>query len=86
MTESISWQEMKLATLNQCKTVLRQVKIHEHIHKDNGTVVLWHQEAAAANLNLLTKSLAAGFVDLFFKSVYISSKKVDDTQFEIPSK
>lgn len=30
---------------------------------------------------LLIKSLAAVFVDFFFKSVYVSSKKVDNTLF-----
>lgn len=85
MHESTSQQGMKSATPNQYKTtVLRQMKFQENIHKDK---TLWScniRKKLQEALEYTDKILAAGLQ--IVKSVYISSKNVDDTQLEMPSK
>lgn len=61
MPESTSWQGMKSATPNQCKTtVLRQMKFQENIHKDK---TLWScniRKKLQEALEYTDKILAAG--------------------------
>lgn len=76
---------MKSATLIQCKTiVLRQMKFHENIHKDRG---LWscdirkkQQEALESIDKIFSCRLWRFQVSLHFQ------QKVDDMQFEMPTK